>query len=173
LYVASMKSFAEINSHYKIVFAHNPPARVCVGCPLPRGQQLIMDALAYAPQQKSPENVMLATAGEHGDASAAEATRAAAPSAHASAEYLHVQGFSCWAPANIGPYSQYSAACGQVMMAGQIGLDPPTMKLLPNVASQAEVSLRSAHAVMCVGGAANPAQVCCYLCVCVCVCVCV
>ena len=56
-------------------------------------------------------------------------------------------------------YSQYTAARGQLMMAGQIGLDPPIMKLHPTVVAETQASLRSAHAVMSVGGCANLAQV--------------
>lgn len=35
-----------------------------------------------------------------------------------------------WAPANIGPYSQSVRAGGLLWMAGQIGLDPPTMMMV-------------------------------------------
>ena len=51
---------------------------------------------------------------------------------------LHVQGFSKWAPANIGPYSQANLI-GQsevVMLAGQIGLNPGLMILKPTLAEQ-------------------------------------
>jgi enamine deaminase RidA (YjgF/YER057c/UK114 family) len=42
---------------------------------------------------------------------------------------LHVQSVSSWAPACIGPYAQGTRAMGLVHLAGQIGLDPPTMQL--------------------------------------------
>ena len=54
----------------------------------------------------------------------------------ASRKNLHVQGFSKWAPANIGPYSQANLI-GQgevVMLAGQIGLNPGLMILKPTLA---------------------------------------
>ncbi|KAI3995721.1 hypothetical protein MKX01_020794 [Papaver californicum] len=42
---------------------------------------------------------------------------------------LHVQSISCWAPSCIGPYSQATLHKEVLYMAGQLGLDPPTMKL--------------------------------------------
>ena len=46
-------------------------------------------------------------------------------------QVLHVQSISSWAPSCIGPYSQASMLGGLLHMAGQIGLDPPTMQLVP------------------------------------------
>lgn len=42
---------------------------------------------------------------------------------------LHVQSISCWAPSCIGPYSQATLHKEILHMAGQMGLDPPTMTL--------------------------------------------
>nr|DAD19992.1 TPA_asm: hypothetical protein HUJ06_021455 [Nelumbo nucifera] len=42
---------------------------------------------------------------------------------------LHVQSISCWAPSCIGPYSQATLHKEILYMAGQLGLDPPTMTL--------------------------------------------
>ncbi|KAG2696727.1 hypothetical protein I3760_07G073100 [Carya illinoinensis] len=42
---------------------------------------------------------------------------------------LHVQSISCWAPSCIGPYSQATWHKEILHMAGQLGLDPPTMTL--------------------------------------------
>lgn len=42
---------------------------------------------------------------------------------------LHVQSISCWAPSCIGPYSQATLHKNVLYMAGQLGLDPPTMLL--------------------------------------------
>ncbi|XP_078442261.1 endoribonuclease [Wolffia australiana] len=44
---------------------------------------------------------------------------------------LHVQSISCWAPSCIGPYSQATLDGEILYMAGQLGLDPPTMTLCP------------------------------------------
>ena len=43
---------------------------------------------------------------------------------------LHVQSISRWAPSCIGPYSQATTLGALLQMAGQIGLDPPTMQLV-------------------------------------------
>jgi uncharacterized protein (TIGR00290 family) len=44
---------------------------------------------------------------------------------------LHVRSVSRWAPVCIGPYSQANVLRGcLVLLAGQIGLDPPTMELV-------------------------------------------
>ncbi|XP_011080570.1 diphthine--ammonia ligase isoform X1 [Sesamum indicum] len=42
---------------------------------------------------------------------------------------LHVQSISEWAPSCIGPYSQATVHKDVLYMAGQLGLDPPTMLL--------------------------------------------
>ena len=61
---------------------------------------------------------------------------------------LHVQSISAWAPSCIGPYSQAVAwlPLGLALFAGQIGLDPATMQLLPR-RDQAARSLASCRAV--------------------------
>ncbi|CAH9103741.1 unnamed protein product [Cuscuta epithymum] len=46
-----------------------------------------------------------------------------------SKKVLHVQSISCWAPSCIGPYSQATLHTYILYMAGQLGLDPPTMLL--------------------------------------------
>lgn len=46
-----------------------------------------------------------------------------------SKKVLHVQSISCWAPSCIGPYSQATLHRQILYMAGQLGLDPPTMLL--------------------------------------------
>ena len=42
---------------------------------------------------------------------------------------MHVQSFSHWAPANIGPYSQAVQIGDALFLAGQIGLVPGIMQL--------------------------------------------
>lgn len=51
-------------------------------------------------------------------------------------EVLHVQSISKWAPACIGPYSQAYTVGNVVFFAGQIALDPPSMKFSSNVPSE-------------------------------------
>ncbi len=53
------------------------------------------------------------------------------------------------APAAIGPYSQAVASGSFVFTAGQIGLDPATMEVVPgDVAAQTERVLRNLSAVL-------------------------
>ncbi|XP_071706176.1 diphthine--ammonia ligase-like [Rutidosis leptorrhynchoides] len=47
-----------------------------------------------------------------------------------SKKVLHVQSISSWAPSCIGPYSQATLHKEILYMAGQLGLDPPTMSLI-------------------------------------------
>ncbi|EEC74218.1 hypothetical protein OsI_09385 [Oryza sativa Indica Group] len=61
---------------------------------------------------------------------------------------LHVQSISCWAPSCIGPYSQATLHGEILYMAGQLGLDPPTMKLCPGgPTAELEFALRNSEAV--------------------------
>lgn len=61
---------------------------------------------------------------------------------------LHVQSISCWAPSCIGPYSQGTLHHGVLHMAGQLGLDPPTMTLCNGgPAAELEQALLNSEAV--------------------------
>ncbi|KAF8691690.1 hypothetical protein HU200_040076 [Digitaria exilis] len=61
---------------------------------------------------------------------------------------LHVQSISCWAPSCIGPYSQATLYGEILYMAGQLGLDPPTMKLCPGgPTAELEFALQNCEAV--------------------------
>ncbi|OVA02365.1 DUF71 domain [Macleaya cordata] len=61
---------------------------------------------------------------------------------------LHVQSISCWAPSCIGPYSQATLHKEILYMAGQLGLDPPTMKLCSGGPSaEMEQALENCEAV--------------------------
>ncbi|CAI9115568.1 OLC1v1016495C1 [Oldenlandia corymbosa var. corymbosa] len=61
---------------------------------------------------------------------------------------LHVQSISGWAPSCIGPYSQATLHKGILYMAGQLGLDPPTMSLCTGGAtSELEQALKNSQAV--------------------------
>ena len=68
--------------------------------------------------------------------------------AGAARQVLHVQSMSSWAPSCIGPYAQAVSASGLTHCAGQIGLDPPSMSLVPGgPEAQAARCLRSCQAV--------------------------
>ena len=53
---------------------------------------------------------------------------------------MHVQSFSTWAPANIGPYSQINSMSPEkhkwLLLAGQIGMTPGLMSLYGSVPEQ-------------------------------------
>lgn len=61
---------------------------------------------------------------------------------------LHVQSISSWAPSCIGPYSQATLHKGILYMAGQLGLDPPTMTLCDaGLTAELEQALKNSEAV--------------------------
>ncbi|XP_034221814.1 diphthine--ammonia ligase isoform X2 [Prunus dulcis] len=61
---------------------------------------------------------------------------------------LHVQSISCWAPSCIGPYSQATLHKEILHMAGQLGLNPPTMTLCQGGAiDELEKALENSEAV--------------------------
>lgn len=134
LQLRSMSDFNAVNSVYQSFFSGtNPPARVTIACgeALTRGINVSLAVLLSASQ----------LAGED----------------HRRA--LHVQSRSYWAPANIGPYSQAVAlkvpqqgdttegsmpdSSEEIYLAGQIPLDPATMKMYcPNFSSAAALALQ-------------------------------
>lgn len=80
LYVRNMNDYTELNAIYVKAFNFaNPPSRVCIECPLSDGLQVIIEAVAFRPQNNDLSNQR---------------------------HTMHVQSISHWAPANIGPYSQ-------------------------------------------------------------------
>ncbi|KAL8247462.1 hypothetical protein R6Q59_008678 [Mikania micrantha] len=65
-----------------------------------------------------------------------------------SKKVLHVQSISSWAPSCIGPYSQATLHKEILHMAGQLGLDPPTMALCDRgPVSELEQALINSEAV--------------------------
>lgn len=93
LYVRTMNDYAELNAVYVKTFDFaNPPARVCVECPLPDGLQVIMEAVAFKPRNDHIQNQR---------------------------HTMHVQSISHWAPANIGPYSQSTRVGEIIYIAGR------------------------------------------------------
>ncbi|XP_057518322.1 diphthine--ammonia ligase isoform X2 [Amaranthus tricolor] len=63
-------------------------------------------------------------------------------------QVLHVQSISRWAPSCIGPYSQATLHRSILHMAGQLGLDPPTMTLCNGgVTSELEQALLNSEAI--------------------------
>ena len=119
LYMKSMSDYSVVNGVYKSCFGYNPPVRVCVEADLPENFFLMMDIVG------SCSNANLAR------------------------HTMHVQGLSHWAPANIGPYSQAVKIDDQILVAGQIGLCPATMKLVSQgFVAEARLSLRNVQRIL-------------------------
>ena len=66
---------------------------------------------------------------------------------------LHVQSLSSWAPACIGPYGQSIRVNGLAYVAGQIGMEPTTLDLVPGIVAQLDRAMASAVAVADITGA--------------------
>lgn len=117
LYVRNMNEYAELNAVYVQTFNFaNPPARVCVECPLPDGLQVIMEAVAFRSHNNDIQNQR---------------------------HTMHVQSISHWAPASIGPYSQSTRVGEITYIAGQIALVPGSMTLIEGgIRPQCKLSLR-------------------------------
>ncbi len=128
LYLVDMSHFKAINAVYCQAFGYNPPSRACVQVTkLPPGARCMADCVAFA------------GSGAHiGDA------RVTFPR-----DVLHVQSISEWAPTCIGPYSQANMLCGLHFQAGQIGLDPASMKLVRGgLVAETAQALRNCEAVL-------------------------
>ncbi|KAK9812092.1 hypothetical protein WJX73_005916 [Symbiochloris irregularis] len=102
LYICDMGLFAAANAAYCSHFGtFRPPARACIQVNLPPSSPVAIDIVF--PNQGSGQERRV----------------------------LHVQSTSHWAPSCIGPYSQAAQSSeGIIWLAGQIGLDPPTMQLV-------------------------------------------
>jgi len=123
LYLSKIAHFALINQHYRAFFgAELPPSRSCVAIGegvLPGNRRVLLDLCA----QKSSGKAMRSNDGG--------TKQLLYSSGNLLREVLHVQGISYWAPVCVGPYSQANTVRGgMTMLAGQIGLDPPTMTLV-------------------------------------------
>ncbi|XP_047099679.1 diphthine--ammonia ligase [Schistocerca piceifrons] len=130
LYVRDMSQYPAANREYAVAFpGPDPPARVCVQCPLPEGVPVSLEATAHRAGGPGEDGCVDPGAGDG--------------KCWLGRRQLHVQGVSHWAPANIGPYSQ-AVRVGDIMyMAGQIGLVPGTMQLIEGgIKRQCRLALR-------------------------------
>lgn len=137
IFISDMTLFTVVNSIYKNFFGVSPPARACVASNLPDGLRLRLDCIAYTERSPSERRA------------------------------LHVQSFSYWAPANIGPYSQaivvrlmsYSKAMvdssnlkagNHVFVSGQIGMQPSNLALPnpPRFSLEMALSFQHAHRIL-------------------------
>ena len=138
LYLDDMSQFQSVNAAYCSFFGINPPSRACIQVDL---SMVLPPADRQAVQVLYPA-VMLdcfvhigsgasLIAKQIGGASAASTTTSTATVCPAvRREVLHVRSLSEWAPVCIGPYSQANVTGGLVFVAGQIGLDPASMKMV-------------------------------------------
>lgn len=134
LYLPDMKYFDAANQAYACIFpAINPPARACLQIDISGGYLLGVEVLfAICPK-------LISSADPHLCFPAKFATNR---------KVLHVQSISEWAPACIGPYAQAVRYLGFVYFAGQIPLEPATMKISQeNIRSQIARCLLSCQAV--------------------------
>ncbi|KAH0562772.1 diphthine--ammonia ligase [Cotesia glomerata] len=124
LYVRDMSKYPLINQVYASRLGQvNPPARVCIECPL--NVHVVLDALAYKEVEKSSEETV--------------------PKRHT----MHVQSISHWSPANIGPYSQAIRVGHIIAVAGQIPLVPGNLSIPDlNIKRQCRLSLRHINRIV-------------------------
>ncbi|TRY72025.1 hypothetical protein TCAL_09974 [Tigriopus californicus] len=123
LLVSDMAQYAVINQRYVKNFGINPPIRVCVQTH--QDSAVILHALGF--HLREDKHFAL------------ETTR----------RTMHVQSISHWAPANIGPYSQYVEVDNVIHIAGQIGLIPGCMELIPGgCGPEAKLSFRHVHRIL-------------------------
>lgn len=139
LYLSDLKEFGNVNEEYCKYFADvttGSPSRVCVEFSRMHGNAKVsLDALVFASIDKEEE-------------------REGAKVAKDDKFVLHVKSMSEWAPMCIGPYSQANLIGRLVFVAGQIAIDPGTMKLISvygdciNNSSSGTVNLVSNYAIL-------------------------
>jgi diphthine-ammonia ligase len=136
LYLSEISHFQSINQHYRDNFGTLlPPSRstVAVGRNmLPGGRRVMLDCIV----QIGSGDFMREMASPNMYSKAALQTKTSELR-----HVLHVQSISHWAPVCVGPYSQVNTIrSGLHFIAGQIGLDPPLMKLKDGWRSQLKQS---------------------------------
>lgn len=126
LYLTDLADFATVNLEYCKFFGANPPSRSCVQVASLPGRAKVM-----------------------ADCFVVRGSAAAAAASDPLRSVLHVQSVSHWAPTCIGPYSQANCTHGIAWLAGQIGLAPATMTLVPGGAGpELEQTLRNCSRVL-------------------------
>ncbi|WFC96253.1 diphthine--ammonia ligase [Malassezia brasiliensis] len=119
VYLASQSLFPAFNAVYCTFFGAAPPSRACVGVSLGTGgARVAMDAVAFHDTHPSSRRA------------------------------LHVQSLSYWAPANIGPYSQAVCTDHRIWIAGQIGMEPATLRVPPDEALQLALALQHVRRIV-------------------------
>ena len=128
LYLSQMSHFARINQYYQSCFGRFlPPSRSCIAPASPNDDKnknnrprVVLDCLVQRGSGHAMRHV--------GTSSTTTTTTTPSPPQRS---VLHVQSRSFWAPVCVGPYSQANTLYHALhYLAGQIGLDPPTMTLV-------------------------------------------
>ncbi|XP_066245228.1 uncharacterized protein [Euwallacea similis] len=121
LYINDMSEFVHLNKAYIDDFPHvNPPSRACVEVPI--NSPVIIEALSW--KNSSEESKF-------------------------ERHTMHVQSISHWAPCNIGPYSQAVHVRDFIYLAGQIGLVPGNMQMIPGgIKAQSKLVVRHIDRVL-------------------------
>jgi enamine deaminase RidA (YjgF/YER057c/UK114 family) len=133
LWVRDMGDFGGINAAYCRFFGRHPPSRACVQ----QAAAPSADAGAAGGSGAEVPRVTVEAIAVRGAGMAARGTRSKGEaltepwSGEPIRHVHHVQTQSHWAPLCIGPYCQANVVAGNVLCAGQIGLDPGTMALVP------------------------------------------
>ena len=125
LYLRRMEHFSEANGIYSRRLPRvSPAARACVQPHLPARDQpswrCVAQVDAVVPAADADHRLLKALGHPSPDAPGPAPPRCV----------LHVQSMSTWAPACIGPYAQACLLGPLVWCAGQIGLDPGTMRMV-------------------------------------------
>jgi enamine deaminase RidA (YjgF/YER057c/UK114 family) len=148
LIIPSMSFFGEMNPVYSSYFVptQNPPSRVTVA-QQPRHSQKISASSSASPSVQPSIRVQFWGLHPKLVNPSIESSLALSPDSFAAHNVLHVESYSGWAPACIGPYSQAHEVLGVDHMAGQIALEPTSMVLqapsIPNDQSEAYIFERT------------------------------
>jgi enamine deaminase RidA (YjgF/YER057c/UK114 family) len=127
-----MSHFSAANNAYRAIVPQNSaPSRACVALPLSSGSLCAIEIQVAAPPSRCGllDGSDLAKPPSEADKHDARNAPRALTWQENVRRVLHVQSHSEWAPASIGPYSQAIEWRGLLFMAGQIPLDPGSMKV--------------------------------------------
>jgi len=144
LYLSDMSHFTHINQYYQEFFGSVlPPSRSCVSIGkgfLPEKRSVCLDCMVLRGSGRFMRPITTAVPSLSSDEAEEEYVQLARLNPHHKLRStLHVQSISHWAPVCVGPYSQANVIRGGIMcLAGQIGLEPNSMKLISSSASEGE-----------------------------------
>ncbi len=139
LYLTSISHFTKINKHYQHFFGIVlPPSRSCVAIGenvLPGGRRVMLDCIIQRGSgtymRIQPDETLESLPTSLSKENEIFIKEQKMNPHHTLRSTLHVQTISHWAPVCVGPYSQANTLRSSlILLAGQIGLVPSTMKLI-------------------------------------------